>query len=111
VGIFHAIEDDEELRGCGDIVEVRILLFGPERDDSLVRFRTREAIESAAVFEAEGRARGAREIDHLLETVTARAAGDEDALQRTFRAQSFDYGMDSNQDGQVSIIPRLFRQA
>jgi hypothetical protein len=38
--------------------------------------------------------------------MSAGAAGNEDAVKRPPGAQSFDDGMDTNQDGQTSIIPR-----
>lgn len=69
-------------------------------------FRAGEAIESASVFKTNRRASGAGEVDGFLEAVTAGTARDKDALQRAFGAQGFDNGMDSDENGQLTIMAR-----
>jgi hypothetical protein len=60
-----------------------------------------ETIQRAAIFEADRRARLAREIDDLLQAMPARSASDEDSFQRAAGAQCLDNRVDSDQDGQL----------
>jgi hypothetical protein len=107
VWIFHSIERYQEFRGRCYISQIGIFLLRPERDDALVSFRAGETIEGAAIFEADRRAGFARKIDDLLETVPPGSASDQYPLERALRPQCFDNRMNSNQNGQLSIIPRL----
>src|SRR5665213_292858 len=69
-----------------------------------MRFRAaRETVKSGAIFKANRRTGVAREIDDLLNTSAAQTFGDEDTLQRTLRAQSFNYGVKSNENGQARL--------
>ena len=70
-----------------------------------------QTIESAALLKPYGSAGGARKIDDFLQSVAAGAASHEDAFERTPGSQGFDYGVNSNQDGQTSIIPRCARSS
>lgn len=96
VRIFDAIEDDEEFGGGRDVVQIGVLLFGAERDDSLMRFHAGETIERAAVLKPYGGVSGAGEIDDFLQAVASGTAGDEDAFEGTPGAQGFDDGVNSN---------------
>jgi hypothetical protein len=71
-----------------------------------VRFDARKAVEGAAILESNGSPGGPREIDHFLQTMAPGASGDEDTFEGPFCAQGFRDGVDSDEDGQVSIIPR-----
>jgi hypothetical protein len=71
-----------------------------------MRFNACEAVERAAFFEPDGSAGRARQIDDLLKALTSGATSDEDAIQRALGAQRFHNGMNSNQNGQLPIIPR-----
>jgi hypothetical protein len=104
VRIFDAVEHDQEVGGGGDRLQFRILLFGAERNESLVGFRAGETIKGAAVFEADGDMGLAGEVDDLLDAATAEAAGDQDALERPACTESFDNRVKTNENGQKSII-------
>jgi hypothetical protein len=87
----------------GYVFEIRILLLGAERDDALVRFNAGEPIHGGAVFEADGRAGAACQVDNFLDASATETAGHEDSLERAFRAQSFSYRMKTNEDGQTRL--------
>jgi hypothetical protein len=105
VRIFYTIEDDEEFGGGSNVVQLSVLFFGAKCDNSLVRLDAGETVERAAIFEPDGSVGGAGEIDDFLEAMASGAAGDQDAFEGTLRAQRFGDGMNSNQDGQMPIIP------
>jgi hypothetical protein len=63
------------------------------------------AVERAAIFEADGSAGGSGEVNDFLETMTARAAGNDDAFEGAPGAQGLGYRMNAYQDCQSSIIP------
>jgi hypothetical protein len=71
-----------------------------------MRFDAGDTIERAAVFKAKRRTRSPRQIDDFLETLPTSAARHKDAVERAFGAQRFDDGMNSDQNGQLPIIPR-----
>jgi hypothetical protein len=70
-----------------------------------MRYDAGHAVERATVFEAKRGTGGARQIDDLLEAVAACAARYEDAVERALCAQRLDDGMNSDQNGQLPIIP------
>ncbi len=81
VWIFDAIENYDEAGIGGYFVEFGILRGGAESDDALVRIAAGETAEGSAFFEAYGDIGGAGEVDDFLDTRTASATGDHDAVE------------------------------
>ena len=106
VGIFHAIEDDEQVCGGRHIVEFSVFLFGTEGNEALMGFGAGEAIERSTIFKTKRDGGLPSEVDYLLDAGAAEAARDEDSIQRAAGAESFDNRVKSNEYGQETIIPR-----
>jgi hypothetical protein len=106
VRIFDSVQHDQKFGSGGDVFELRVFLFGTESDDTLMGLGAGETVQRASVFETHGRFVGSGEVDDFLEAMAPGATRDDDAFERAFCAQSFGDGMNTNQDGQLSIIPR-----
>ena len=106
VGIFHAIEDDEQVCGGRHIVQLSVFLFGTEGDQTLMGFGAGEAIKCSTIFKTKRDGGLASEVDYLLDAGAAETARDEDSVQRAAGAESFDNRVKSNEYGQETIIPR-----
>ena len=103
VRIFHAIQHHDQRGMRGDIFQLRILLFRAQRNDSLVGFHARQTVHRGAIFEANRRAGAARQIDDFLHASAPQSARDEHAFERALRAQSFSYGVKTNENGQARL--------
>jgi hypothetical protein len=106
VGVLHTVEDNEQIGGGDDFLQFGVGLGRAQRDHSLMGFDAGDAIQSAALFKAQRSAGGPRQIDDFLEAMSAGATRDENAIEGAFGAQRFDHGMNSDENGQVPIIPQ-----
>src|SRR5580700_1693506 len=68
-----------------------------------MRFSARYPVERAPVFESHRCPRLAGQIDHLLNARAGETAGDENTLQRPLSAESFNYRVDSTENGQIRL--------
>jgi len=101
--IFHAIEHNDQRRMRGYVFEFRVLLFRAERDDALMGFDARETVHRAAIFKADRRASVAGEIDDFLHATAGQSARHEDAFEGALCAESFGYGVKTNENGQARL--------
>lgn len=105
VGIFDAIEQDEQLGAGDDIFEPNVALRGSEGHDTLVRRAIRGTVERLARLEAHGDGTLASQVDDLLKTGATGSARDQHAVERAAGAQRFLDGVDAGE--QAARLVRL----
>ncbi len=95
VGIFDAVEKDEELRGGGEFGELGVALAGGEGDDALVGGGFARAVKSLAGFIANGHVRLFGQVNDQLHLGATRAFSDQNSLDGLAGAERLSDGMDS----------------
>ena len=96
VRIFHAVEHHQHL-GRGDGIEVGVLARRAEGDDALMGRAAGQPVQGGTRLKANGHAGAARQVDDLLQTRTAGALRDHDALQGVAGAQGLGNGMNATE--------------
>src|SRR5580658_2912189 len=69
-----------------------------------MRGRTGQAAQRAALLEADGYGRAARQIDDLLQAPARRAFGNQDTIERAARLEALEYGVDAAEYGHSALL-------
>ena len=103
VGIFDAIEKNEQARVPGNGIQLRITVGCAEGDNALVRDAFGRAIQRFARFKPQGNGAFATEFDDFLNARTGHSFGDQNFLERALGAQGFTNRMDAEKQGHVLL--------
>lgn len=103
VGIFHAIENNQQLGAARHFVKRRVALRGGHDDHALVGRATRDPIERGARLKAQRNRTLARQIDNFLELNSARAACDQQTVKRASSLERFENRMNAGQDRRAAL--------
>jgi hypothetical protein len=87
VGIFHSVQDDEQLRSIEDVIQFDVIVHDAKSDNALMRDALTETIERISWFETNGNAALPTELDDLLNPRPGRAFRDQNLVERAMRAQ------------------------